>query len=213
MFAISHKTRAACLFAALVVSVGSGAHSAHGQDCYRNYRDVYRNGNYTWSGCSVTYSSAVQMATGDCIIGMKVNYIGLFRNGQLVQTWPFNCSGQTRRPLSDYLNEIKNTYARVKGLRDSATSYTTGLTDSQFRQVNQLISSYNSLRQEAVSAYGSAPFASYPPLALMQWYYQIRYNGVVYQRGPFGAWDPMAGDYASLKRSYPTLTLLRVFAR
>ncbi len=119
----------------------------------------------------------------------------------------------TRRPLQDYLTQIKDTYERVKNFKTTATSYTSGLADTQFRQVNQLITDYNNLRQEAVSAYGSAPFASYPSIALMQWYYQIRYNGQLYYRGPFATWNQMANDYSAVKSNYPTIVLVRYFAK
>ena len=88
-----------------------------------------------------------------------------------------------------------------------------GITNLDVLQVNQLIGEFNNLRQEAVSAYGSSSFASYPSLAPLQWYYQFRYKGVVYQRGAFSSRDQMASDFTALKRSYPSIVLIRYYTR
>jgi hypothetical protein len=115
----------------------------------------------------------------------------------LIETNQTSNPTPTDSGFQDYLNQIKNVYARAKAARDWATNGTAQLTDQTFAQVNQLIQQYNSLRQQGISTYGAA-LNSLPTLAPML--------------GPYGSQSAAQGVFNYYKRYYPSLYLYRIFA-
>jgi hypothetical protein len=193
----------AVLGLALAASV-AGVGEARAQ-CYACYHTVYTDSDWSLG----QRFSTIQEAQNDAQWWIN-------NHSKVMGIWDV-CSGRwvtvtTGKSLSEYISQVSAAYARAKAARDQARGYVSGLTDQQFHQVNQLINDFNSVRQQAVSAYGSSSFANYPPLALLNWYMYVRLNGVQYLQGPFTDWNSLVNQWNSLKRSYPTLVYVRSFA-